>query len=136
MRFFKFVCCLLLGAVASSVLIGSGITQGVTFQQGGTAFGAGTILNIIQGTGMTITHTFTGGVASYTFNSSGGGGGFYQTVQQAGTPLPQEPVLNFPSNVSCVDNPQHVNRLYPERRGRRHHERMDPYATFRSPRHT
>lgn len=105
MRFFKFVCCLLLGAVASSVLIGSGITQGVTFQQGGTAFGAGTILNIIQGTGMTITHTFTGGVASYTFNSSGGGGGFYQTVQQAGTPLPQEPVLNFPSNVSCVDNP-------------------------------
>ena len=30
---------------------------------------------------------------------------FYQTVQQAGVSLPQEPILNFPSNVTCVDNP-------------------------------
>jgi hypothetical protein len=104
MRFFRFVCCLLLGAVASSVVIGSGITQGVTFQQGGTTFGAGTILNLIQGTGMTITHTFTGGVASYTLNSTSGGAN-YQTVQQGGVSLPQEPILNFPSNMTCVDNP-------------------------------
>ena len=34
---------------------------------------------------------------------------FYQTVQQAGVSLPQEPVLNFPSNVTCVDNPGNMS---------------------------
>lgn len=29
----------------------------------------------------------------------------YTTVQQAGTPLPQEPSLNFPSNTTCTDDP-------------------------------
>jgi hypothetical protein len=105
MRCFRLVTLVLLAIVAGSVLMGSGITQALTFQQGGSTFGAGSILNIIQGTGMTITHTFTGGVASYTFNSSGGGSSFYQTVQVAGSPLPQEPVLNFPANMTCVDNP-------------------------------
>jgi hypothetical protein len=30
---------------------------------------------------------------------------FYQTVQTAGTPLAQEPVINFPSDMTCTDNP-------------------------------
>lgn len=30
---------------------------------------------------------------------------FYQTIQNAGTPVAQEPVLNFTSGVTCTDNP-------------------------------
>jgi hypothetical protein len=38
-------------------------------------------------------------------NGSGGGGGssFYQTIQVAGVNQPQEPALNFASNVTCTD---------------------------------
>ncbi len=30
---------------------------------------------------------------------------FYQTIQTAGSAAPQEPILNFPSGMTCVDNP-------------------------------
>ena len=30
---------------------------------------------------------------------------YYQLIQQAGSPLPREPTLNFPSNMTCADNP-------------------------------
>jgi hypothetical protein len=33
---------------------------------------------------------------------------FYQVIQSAGTPLPQEPIVNFPSNMTCVDDPTHT----------------------------
>jgi len=35
----------------------------------------------------------------------GGGSSFYQTVAQSGSSLPQEQILDFPGNMSCVDNP-------------------------------
>jgi hypothetical protein len=38
-------------------------------------------------------------------SSGSGSGQFYQTVQQAGASLAQEPRLNFPSNMTCVDDP-------------------------------
>jgi hypothetical protein len=39
--------------------------------------------------------------------SSGGGGGItqaYQTVQVAGSALPQQSIINFPANMTCVNN--------------------------------
>jgi hypothetical protein len=33
---------------------------------------------------------------------------YYQLIQAAGSPLPQEPTLNFPSAMTCVDDPSHT----------------------------
>lgn len=44
-------------------------------------------------------------------------GTFYQTVQQAGSALPQEPVLNFAADMACSDNPGVATNCTPSSTG-------------------
>jgi hypothetical protein len=86
-----------------------------TVQGNGTAKPVEPNLNFIAGTNTTVTvtddptHTRT----NVAVNSTGGGGTNYQTVQQAGTPLAQEPVLNFDSVMTCADNTGVATNCHP-----------------------
>ena len=93
----------LLAVLLAQAAVSSGATSvpGIQAQNAGTSLGQVTKLNCSTGT------TCTKSGSTVTIVSTGGGGGTkYQTVQQSGSALPQEPIINFTgAGVSCVDNP-------------------------------
>ena len=92
----------LLSLLLSQAAVSSGATSvpGIQAQNAGTTLGQVTKLNCSTGT------TCTKSGSTVTITSSGGGGTNYQTVQQSGVALPQEPIINFTgAGVTCVDNP-------------------------------
>lgn len=69
---------------------------------GGSKFNPEPFLNILGGT-TSCADNPTNSSTDCTF-SGGGGSSFYQTVQSAGTGLPQQPILNFGTGSTCVNN--------------------------------
>ena len=84
---------------------GSGITQQAynLIEGNGTPAGMGSTLNFPNTASVTWSCSTSGGVTSCSAASTGSGGG-YTTIQNNGTSLPQEPILNFTSGVTCVDD--------------------------------
>ena len=87
------------------LLAGSGITQQAynLIEGNGTAVARGSTLNFPNTASVTWSCSTSGGVTSCSAASTGSGGG-YTTIQNNGTSLPQEPILNFTSGVTCVDD--------------------------------
>jgi hypothetical protein len=100
-RIFQLAGMILLVMVCGSVLVGSGVVPAAynLIENGGVSVTRRPTINFVDG------GCVDNSGSNRTDCTFGGSGSNYQTIQVAGTPLAQEPVLNFPANMSCVDNP-------------------------------
>lgn len=105
----------MLGFIFASVLAGSGIAPGILFLESGTQFGAGNGLDLIPGTSVTISHTFSGGTAHYTVNSTATGATNY--IQTFSTATSVTLTHNFGTTsvlTQCYDNASPPNLIIPQ----------------------